>query len=108
MAIRYTKKEEQLNAWSHAAGIAMGVVVGILFGLLFFRYIDSWGKLGVALYLFGMTSSYLASTIYHATRRNSKWKERLRRWDHAAIYWSIAGAYSPITLIALRNYGAYG
>ena len=108
MSIRYTKKEEQLNAWSHAAGIAMGVAVGILFGLFFFHYIDSWGKLGVALYLFGMTSSYLSSTIYHATRAGSKWKERLRRWDHAAIYWSIAGAYSPITLIALRNYGYYG
>ena len=31
----------------------------------------------------------------------SKWKERLRKWDHAAIYWHIAGSYSPLTLTAL-------
>ena len=29
--IRYTKKEELWNTWSHAAGIVLGVVVGILF-----------------------------------------------------------------------------
>ena len=35
-------------------------------------------------------------------------KERLRRWDHAAIYWHIAGSYSPITLVALRSQGPWG
>jgi hemolysin III len=37
-----------------------------------------------------------------------KWKERLRKWDHAAIYWHIAGSYSPITLVAMRNHGYWG
>ncbi len=35
-------------------------------------------------------------------------KERLRKWDHAAIYWHIAGSYSPITLIAMREQGYWG
>jgi hemolysin III len=39
---------------------------------------------------------------------HSVWKERLRRWDHAAIYWHIAGSYSPLTLIALRTQGCWG
>ena len=65
MSIRYTRNEEHLNTWSHAAGIVLGVVV-------------------------------------------SKWKERMRRWDHAAIYWHIAGSYSPITLVALREDGFWG
>ena len=55
-----------------------------------------------------MICSYAASTIYHALSAYSKWKERLRKWDHAAIYWHIAGSYSPITLIALRNEGYWG
>ena len=30
------------------------------------------------------------------------------KWDHAAIYWHIAGSYSPLTLTALREDGAWG
>jgi hemolysin III len=38
----------------------------------------------------------------------SKWRERFRHWDHAAIYWHIAGSYSPLTLIALLTQGYWG
>ena len=101
--IRYTKAEEIWNAWSHAAGIALGVVVGVIFLVICYRGDNSWARAGVILYLFGMIASYAASTAYHATRMRSKWKERLRKWDHAAIYWHIAGSYSPLTLVALRQ-----
>lgn len=66
------------------------------------------GTRGVSLYLFGMLGSYVASTAYHAMSRRNPWKERLRRWDHAAIYWHIAGSYSPLTLVALREQGYWG
>ena len=101
MAIRYTHKEELWNAWSHAGGILMGVTFGIIFLVMAFKGDNPWARLGVCLYLFGMLGSYAASTIYHTLPRRSKWKERLRKWDHAAIYWHIAGSYSPLTLIAL-------
>ena len=106
MAIRYTHKEELWNAWSHAGGIVMGVAFGIMFLVMAFKGDNPWARLGVCLYLFGMLGSYIASTIYHTLPRCSKWKERLRKWDHAAIYWHIAGSYSPLTLVALRNAAA--
>ena len=106
--IRYTQREEQWNSWSHAAGIVMGVVVGSIFLYLCFKGDNHWARTGVILYLFGMLASYVASTAYHATRMRSKWKERLRKWDHAAIYWHIAGSYSPLTLVALRQEGYWG
>ena len=81
----------------------MGVAFGIVFLWMSFKGDNPWARLGVCLYLFGMLGSYIASTVYHALPRRSKWKERLRRWDHAAIYWHIAGSYSPLTLVALRN-----
>ena len=65
-------------------------------------------QVGVILYLFGMLGSYIASTLYHSMKHHSKWKERLRKWDHAAIYWHIAGSYSPLTLVALREQGYWG
>ena len=128
MAIRYTKREEIWNASSHGGGILLGVVIGIIFLVWCFQSDNNWARVGVILYLFGMLGSYIASTLYHAlpayARREgekegrrfpggllghrSKWKERLRKWDHAAIYWHIAGSYSPLTLTALREQGYWG
>ena len=103
MAIKYTHKEELWNAWSHAGGIVMGAAFGAIFLWMAFRGENPWARLGVCLYLFGMLASYVTSTAYHTLLRRSKWKERLRHWDHAAIYWHIAGSYSPLTLVALRQ-----
>ena len=124
MAIRYTKKEEIWNASSHGGGILLGVVIGIIFLVWCFQSDNNWARVGVILYLFGMLGSYIASTLYHALPayerykagdhptglggHRSKWKERLRKWDHAAIYWHIAGSYSPLTLTALREQGYWG
>lgn len=106
--IRYTRKEEQWNTWSHAGGILLGVSAGIVFLVMVFNGYDSWARVGVMLYLFGMLGSYISSTAYHALPHRSKWKERLRQWDHAAIYLHIAGSYSPLTLTALRDQGYWG
>lgn len=108
MAIRYTYKEELWNVWSHAGGIVLGVAFGIVFLTMVFKGDNPWARLGVCLYLFGMLGSYAASTAYHALPWRSKWREHLRRWDHAAIYWHIAGSYSPLTLVALRTQGYWG
>ncbi|MBO6033718.1 MAG: hemolysin III family protein [Prevotella sp.] len=106
--IRYTKKEEIWNAASHGGGILLGVVFGIIFLVWCFQADNNWARVGVILYLFGMLGSYVASTLYHSMKHHSKWKERLRKWDHAAIYWHIAGSYSPLTLTALRDQGYWG
>jgi len=106
--IRYTKKEEIWNSASHGGGALLGLVMGVIFLVCVFSHDNDWARVGVILYLFGMLGSYIASTLYHSIRHHSKWKERLRRWDHAAIYWHIAGSYSPLTLVALRQQGYWG
>ena len=106
--IFFNHKEEIWNSSSHGGGIALGIVIGIIFLVWCFRSGDGWATAGVILYLVGMLMSYIASTVYHAISARSPWKERLRKWDHAAIYWHIAGSYSPITLIALRDQGYWG
>jgi hemolysin III len=108
MKIHFSHKEELWNSWSHAGGIALGVVFGAIFLIWCSRSEDGWATAGVILYLVGMLMSYVASTVYHALSARSVWKERLRKWDHAAIYWHIAGSYSPITLIAMRTQGYWG
>ena len=110
MAINYTRKEEIWNTWTHAGGAMMAGAVGIAFVIVVClgNTDRMWAGIGVGLYLFGMLGSYLASTIYHALKEQSRWKSKLRKWDHAAIYWHIAGSYSPITLMAMREDGWWG
>ena len=57
------------------------------------------------LYLFGMLASYITSTWYHSSRPGTRHREVLRKFDHAAIYLHIAGSYSPIMLVSLREAG---
>ena len=56
----------------------MGAVFGFVFLWMSFRGDNPWARLGVCLYLFGMMGSY------------------------------VAGSYSPLTLIALREQGYWG
>lgn len=106
---KYSKGEEIANSSTHAVGILMGIVFGIIFIVMCVKGGDAWAGWGVGLYLFGMLCSYIASTLYHALPASSKAKQVLRKWDHAAIYWHIAGSYSPITLIAImQKYNVWG
>ncbi len=108
MAICYTKGEELTNTLSHALGILLGGALGAWLLKMCYDCGSGWAQLGVWLYLAGMLASYAASTLYHAWPAAGAVKERLRRWDHAAIYWHIAGSYSPLTLVALRQQGYWG
>lgn len=106
---RYTVEEERWNAISHLVGIVGGIIVSAVFII---RVIanggDGWDLASVLLYMFGMLSSYTFSTLYHACPPDNKWRKKLRKLDHAAIYWHIAGCYSPITLMTMRDTGYWG
>ena len=102
----YSLLEEILNSVTHGLGLVMGLAVGIFF-IIKGDISDSWlTTFSLALYLFGVCSSYAASTIYHSIPASKeRAKKMARKFDHAAIYWHIAGSYSPLTLIAIRNGG---
>ena len=106
--IHYTPHEDKLNAWSHAAGILLALVAGGALLWWCIRASQGWATAGMILYLTGMAASYITSTVYHASPANSRIRQRLRKWDHAAIYWHIAGSYSPVTLVAMRTAGWWG
>lgn len=104
--VGYSHSEEIANSISHILGAIMALVVCTLFLV---KVIPSGSPLAVvsmSIYFFGVLSSYIASSLYHACPiRKENSKLLLRKFDHAAIYWHIAGSYTPITLIAMYNHG---
>ena len=99
----YTKGEEIFNAVSHIVGGAFGIVALIL-GLVYtIQYgHDGWSILSIIIYGFSIIVLYTMSSIYHFLRRN-KAKRVFRIFDHCTIYFLIAGTYTPICVILLRD-----
>lgn len=102
----YSFSEEIINTATHAVGLIMSITVCTFF-LINGRNSDiPLVTLSLFLYMTGVVISYAASVIYHTIpSRNKRSKAIARKFDHAAIYWHIAGSYSPLTLIAMRNGG---
>ncbi len=104
---RYTHSEEVANYISHLVGLIMCVIVCYIFLSKVYQSNDILSISSLWIYMIGISSSYLASTLYHAcSPKKENSKLLLRKFDHAAIYWHIAGSYTPITLIAMYKYGA--
>ena len=108
----YSLGEEVVNTVTHALGLVMSLAVCVWFLVLGTDGVDGPTlqrvllPLSFSLYLFGVVSSYAASTVYHAIpARKVRAKARARKLDHAAIFWHIAGSYSPLTLIAMGRGG---
>lgn len=102
----YSLPEEILNFTTHGLGVLMGLAVCIFFIIKGSAVYSPFAVFCLGLYLFGVVSSYMASTIYHSIpSSHTRAKAVARKFDHAAIYWHIAGSYSPLTLIGMYDGG---
>lgn len=97
-----TQKEELANALSHGFGLLLGLI-GIPF--LFQKALETGSTstmIGAMAFSFGILMVYTFSSFYHASR-NPKWKSKLQIMDHIAIYFLIAGSYTPMVLAVLKQ-----
>jgi len=104
---QYIRNEEIANAATHGFGILLGTAAGVWLFLKALRSDDFWAVSSVSIYIACMLFSYIASTLYHACREG-KQKATLRKFDHVAIYFHIAGTYTFFTLTILRNIAFWG
>jgi hemolysin III len=94
--------EEIANSVSHGVGLVMALV-GIPF--LLSRAIRDGGTaflVGVSVFSATIVLLYLTSTLYHALPRG-KAKHVFRIIEHIAIFFLIAGTYTPFTLGVLHG-----
>lgn len=98
----YSKAEELVHALTHGIGAVLSIAGLVILVILSALYGDAWHVVSCAIYGATMITLYTASTLYHAVT-SSKWKVRMRIFDHASIYLLIAGTYTPFMLVNLRG-----
>ncbi len=98
----YSKLEEILSASVHGVGILLGIAAVALLVTFSAIYQDAWAVVGCAIFGATFIILYLASTLYHAVT-NENAKRKLKKFDHIAIYYLIAGTYTPFLLSTIRS-----
>jgi hemolysin III len=97
--------EEILNAFSHAVALTATLVAAPFLIASTIRHGNPWTITGSSIFAGTMVLLYLSSALYHALPE-SKAKRVFRVLDHGAIFFLIAGTYTPFTLGVLR--GSWG
>ena len=101
-----------LRPWSAAthgvgAALALGGTVLLLMRAAALGC-GGWHKISFLIFGLSMICLYTASTLYHSLNTSVEGRVHLRKLDHASIYILIAGSYTPMCLVVLREQGAWG
>ena len=64
---------------------------------------DAWKIVSFAVYGSSMFCLYLASTLYHSVKAPVRGRVALKKYDHISIFLLIAGTYTPVCLVVLRD-----
>jgi hemolysin III len=103
-AARAISVDELANSVSH--GIGLGLAMAGMAVLLVISVMHGDARMVTSSAIYGSTLVllYAASTLYHSFHP-PRLKRAFRIFDHAAIYLLIAGTYTPLTLITLKDHG---
>lgn len=104
------KKREEVNHFSlleeiwHSVTHGIGFLLSIAALVLLVTFATLEGSLlhilSAVLYGISLIIMYGSSTLYHAVTQREI-KQFFQKFDHAAIYFLIAGSYTPIMLITI-------
>ncbi len=97
-----TPAEETASSITHAIGGLLASSALTLMITFAVQAHDARRVVAVSIYGSSLLLMYVASTCYHLVR-SRRVKRTLRILDHASIYLLIAGTYTPILLVSMRN-----
>lgn len=101
----YAAHEERINALSHAFGAILAAIATV-FMLIKGHDLHGWQFFGLVVYGLSMILLFSSSAIYHfaVDEKKRHWYKKL---DHTAIYYLIAGTYTPFLAIAIPTAKAH-
>lgn len=98
----YTLKEEIISSIVHGIGVFLSIAITSVLVTLSAVYGNVWSIVSTAIFGASMMLMYMASTLYHAIPFPHA-KTILKKFDHIAIYYLIAGTYTPFLLVLMRG-----
>jgi hemolysin III len=96
----YSVLEEKWNVRTHGIGLIIFLFGIIALMVKAFHYHSLKVYIAFSIYSIGVTAMFLASTLYHSSKELKR-RKRLKVFDHIAIYLTIAGSYTPMTLLTI-------
>jgi hemolysin III len=101
----FSNTEETWHAMTHGVGLLLSIAGLVVLVIAAALHSDATGITASAIYGSTLIIMYGSSTLYHAAKKQ-KVKKIFQIFDHASIYFLIAGTYTPMTLVALD--GSWG
>ena len=98
--------EEMANAITHGVGFLFALVALPVLVIVSYERSTTIGLIGTMIYAFSLLLMFSSSTIYHALHE-PKAKLVMKKMDHIAIYFLIAGSYTFIILNRMMNEMGY-
>ena len=92
---------ERFNGYTHLAGTFLALTGAVVLVGEASARPDPLKLLSFTIYGASLFLLYLLSTLYHSARGPAK--RILRKLDHTAIYLLIAGTYTPVMLVTLKD-----
>ena len=102
----YTAGEEIFNSVTHGVGAALAIAGFVILIVESALYGDGWAMASSLVYGITLIILYVMSTLYHSFT-GPRVKAVFRIFDHCTIYLLIAGTYTPLCLVTLRNQGGF-
>lgn len=97
---------ERLNSISHLVGAVLALVgLGALLTVAI-QSGDAWRMFSFSVFGATLVLLYTMSTLYHSFPP-SPTKKLFKLLDHVCIYLLIAGTYTPLVLVLMRNASGY-
>ncbi|ODA40238.1 hemolysin III family protein [Desulfosporosinus sp. BG] len=95
------KMKEPVNTWTHFIPF-VGAIIGLVFLILICK--NNISKLVImTIYGLSVIVLYGASSVYHWVQTTPQRELLLKRLDHIAIYFLIAGSYTPVFYYGLEG-----
>ena len=98
----YSKREEIANAITHGIGALLSIAALVLLLIYSTKHGSTAHIVSFTIYGVSMILLYFSSTLLHSLREG-KLKDVFEIMDHASIYIFIAGSYTPILLLVVKD-----
>lgn len=98
----FTVEEERANYITHGIGALISVAALVILIVFASRYGNAWHIVSFTLFGATMLLLYTSSTLVHSFPEG-KAKDLFEILDHSAIYFFIAGTYTPFLFIVIEG-----